>query len=91
MRPVPVPLAADPRPSWSRWREIPRVVLYPPHLARTIGVALLIGTVLLVINQLDVILRGDATARTWIKAGVTYVVPFCVSNWGLLLGRRRPS
>jgi hypothetical protein len=75
---------------WSSWREIPRVVFYRPHLQRTVAIALLVGTILLAINQLDVILSGRATTRTFLKSGLTYLVPFCVSNWGLLVGRRRP-
>ena len=39
------------------------------------------------INQLDVILAGDATAATWVKCGLNFVVPFVVSNLGLLSGR----
>jgi hypothetical protein len=35
-----------------------------------------------------VILGGDATALTWVKAGLNYCVPFVVSNLGLLAGKR---
>ena len=40
------------------------------------------------INQLDVVVRGDATAIVWIKSAVTYVVPFCVANAGVLVATR---
>jgi hypothetical protein len=60
----------------------------PEHLRRTLLIALVVGTVLTAINQLDVILRGDATAATAVKCGFNYVVPFIVSNLGLLTGRR---
>ena len=76
-------------PTWSTPREAARVVLHRPHLKSTIRVALVVGTVLFAINQLDVVLRGDATTVTWIKAAVTYVVPFCVSNFGVLVASRR--
>jgi hypothetical protein len=33
-------------------------------------------------------LRGDATAAVWIKSAVTYLVPFCVSNAGVLVASR---
>jgi hypothetical protein len=26
----------------------------------------------------------------WLKVGLTYLVPFCVSNWGILVATRRP-
>jgi hypothetical protein len=42
------------------------------------------------INQLDVVLAGRATLAVWLKAGLTYLVPFCVANWGILVASRRP-
>jgi hypothetical protein len=44
-----------------------------------------VGTLLFAINQLDVVLRGDADAVVWAKSAVTYVVPFCVSCAGVLV------
>jgi hypothetical protein len=72
-----------------RWREAPAVVLYPPHLRRTVAIALIVGTVLFSINQLDVVVRGDATAVVWVKVAITYFVPFCVSSAGVLVASRR--
>ncbi|TAM85243.1 MAG: hypothetical protein EPN43_11840 [Jatrophihabitans sp.] len=76
-------------PTWARPREAVRVVCYGPHLWRTGLTALVVGTVLFAINQLDVVLAGRAGAGTWIKTGITFLVPFTVANIGLLLGRRR--
>jgi hypothetical protein len=45
--------------------------------------------VLFVINQLDVVLRGEATPIVWLKVALTYLVPFCVSNLGILIASRR--
>jgi hypothetical protein len=64
-------------------------VRYPPHLRKTVSVALVVGTILFAINQLDVVLRGDATTAVWLKSVLTYVVPFCVSNYGVLVATRR--
>lgn len=75
--------------TWSTWREAVRVVLLRRHLKATVRIALIVGTVLFSINQLDVVLRGHATAVTWIKSGVTYFVPFTVSNLGVLTGTHR--
>jgi hypothetical protein len=58
------------------------------HLRRTLRIAFVVGLVLTAINQLDVILGGDATTTTWIKAGLNFCVPFVVSNLGLLAGKR---
>jgi hypothetical protein len=63
----------------------------PEHLRRTLLIALVVGTVLTAINQLDVIVRGDATAATAVKCALNYVVPFIVSNLGLLTGRSGPD
>jgi hypothetical protein len=75
-------------PSWSSWREAVAVIAYPPHLRTTTTIALVVGTLLFCINQLDVVLRGDATAWVWVKGAITYLVPFGVSNAGVLAGRR---
>jgi hypothetical protein len=75
-------------PTWSSFREAVRVVLYPPHLRKTVAIALVVGTVLFCINQLDVVIRGDATPLVWTKAAITYFVPFCVSNAGVLVASR---
>ena len=81
----------DDRPVWSSWREVPAVVLHPAHLRKTIGVALFVGTILFTINQLDVVIAGGVTPRVVAKISLTYLVPFCVSNYGLLVGRRLSS
>jgi len=75
-------------PSWSSWPEALRVVRYPPHLRKTVTISVVVGTILFCINQLDVVLRGDATTAVWIKSAVTYLVPFCVSNAGVLVASR---
>jgi hypothetical protein len=59
----------------------------PEHLRRTVRIAIVVGLVLTTINQADVIASGDATAATWVKCGLNFVVPFIVSNLGLLSGR----
>ena len=45
-------------------REALRICRQREHLRRTIRIALVVGTILTLINQLDVILRGDATSIT---------------------------
>lgn len=93
--PVPVAVIVSPMeeqpPTWSTWREALGVVCHRPHLRRTILITVVVGTVLFCINQLDVVLRGDATAAVWAKSAVTYLVPFAVSNAGVLVGSRRVS
>ena len=75
-------------PRWSTRREALQVVAHRRHLRATLRIALVVGTILFVINQLDVVLAGNATTTTWVKVVVTYVVPFCVSNLGILTATR---
>ena len=77
-------------PTWVGWREALAVITYRPHLRKTVRIALVVGTVLFCINQLDVVVRGDADTVTWVKAATTYLVPFVVSNLGVLVATRRP-
>jgi hypothetical protein len=70
------------------WRAAIAYCRRPEHLRRTLRIALVVGIVLTSINDLDVIVAGDATAFTWIKCGLNFVVPFVVSNLGLLSARR---
>ena len=67
---------------------IVRLCLRREHLRRTVRIALVVGVILTLINQADVIIGGDATAVTWIKAAGNFVVPFIVSNLGLVAGKR---
>jgi hypothetical protein len=76
-------------PTWSTAREALRVVTYRRHLRATVRIAALVGTVLFAINQLDVVVEGRATVETWVKVAVTYLVPFVVSNLGILAATRR--
>jgi hypothetical protein len=52
-------------------------------LATSIKVALVVGSVLALINYGDrIFLQGDMKIRDWIKLIVTYCVPFCVATYG---------
>ena len=72
-------------------RDALHIVLQPEHLRRTLTIALVVGTILTAINQADVIARGDATSTTLAKGVLNYVVPFIVSNLGLLARKRGDS
>lgn len=67
--------------NWQRCRD-PRVV------ALAIKVALVIGTILNLINQFDLFLGAPLTRTTAIQVGLTYIVPYCVSTHGQVFGRR---
>lgn len=75
--------------AWRGWREAVQVMVFPAHLKRTLVTALLVGTILFAINQLNMVIDGHADAGVWVRTGVTYLVPFAVSNVGILIGTRR--
>jgi hypothetical protein len=60
----------------------------PEHLRRTTRIAFVVGIVLTLVNQSGVLFDGHPTAVTWVRCGLNFVVPFVVSNLGLLSGRR---
>lgn len=78
-------------PVWTRPRDIPPVIAHPPHLKRSLATAAIVGTVLFTINQLDVVLADGWTLRVAIKVGLTYLVPFCVANVGILAATKLPA
>jgi len=81
--------AINSRATWSTWTELLGVVSATANLKRSLAIALVIGTVFVAMNQLEIILSGGATAIVWFKAALTYITPFCVSNLGMLAATRR--
>jgi len=75
-------------PTWSTAREALRVIAHPAYLRVNLALTVVVGSLLFAINQLDVVLRGDATPVVWIKVLATYLVPFGVSNFGVLIATR---
>jgi hypothetical protein len=72
------------RPAWSTVGEALALVSSGPILRRSIIVALVVGTLLSVINQLGVITAGSATGATWVRIAANYAIPFVVSSIGAL-------
>jgi hypothetical protein len=83
------PEAGGRLPTWRSAGEALACVASPRVLRRTVAIALVVGTIYFAVNQLDVVLHGDATAQAWMSGAVTYVVPFTVSNVGVLVASRR--
>jgi hypothetical protein len=72
----------------SRVRDACAFCLQRRNLRRTLRIALVVGVVLTLINQGGVIAAGHASTATWVRCALNFVVPFLVSNAGLLSGRR---
>ena len=60
-----------------------------PMLKRSIATALVVGTILVMLNQGDLIFSGQGTSSLLWKIPLTYLVPFMVSTWGALTNARR--
>jgi hypothetical protein len=71
------------------WREAAAIVLARGNLARTLGIAAIVGSVFFTMNQLGVILAGEAGPVVWLKAVLTYLTPLIVSNLGVLSATRQ--
>lgn len=59
-----------------------------PLLTRSGLTAVVVGTLLVAINQGNVLLAGDASRALLWKVPLTYAVPFCVATWGALINSR---
>lgn len=70
-------------------REGARYVLSGDVLKRNLLIALAVGLLLSLTNQLDVILNRGFTARLVMKILFNFLVPFCVSSASALLNRNR--
>jgi hypothetical protein len=62
---------------------------YRPLLKRSTLTALVVGTILVSINQGGILLSGVLPASLLWQIPLTYLVPFCVATWGALSNTRR--
>ena len=64
---------------------------HAPMLRRSFFTALVVGTLLTLINQGSTLAQGNFSARLYWTIPVTYCVPFLVATWGALgNARQRP-
>jgi hypothetical protein len=62
---------------------------YRPMLKRSALTSLVVGTVLVLINQGGILFSGALPASLVWQIPLTYLVPFCVATWGALSNSRR--
>ncbi len=73
---------------WTR-RRTALLLFITGATARTSGpVALVVGTVLTLVNQGDALLEGGAPGLAW-KVGANYAIPYVTSSVGALVAVRR--
>ncbi len=65
-------------------RCVRHAILYPAVFRRALRVALIVGTILFLINQADVVLSGHLTLGVALKIALTYLVPYSVSTYSAL-------
>ena len=53
---------------------------------RALFTALIVGTILTIINHGDYMIQGNWPPFT--KIILTYCVPYCVTTWGAIIGKR---
>jgi hypothetical protein len=55
---------------------------------RALAFAVVVGSVLIVINHGDAILSGDVAPGRWLKMGLTVLVPYVVSTLSSVMAMR---
>ena len=65
----------------TRSREFLRNWFLPSTVRRAVGVALVVGPILSLINQPEAILALDLRPRVLLKIALTFLVPYAVSSY----------
>jgi hypothetical protein len=79
-------------PSWTTPRQGFSLFCRGATFATAAPVAAVVGTLLSLVNQLHVVVDGDATWATWARVAVNYLVPYTVASIGVLAAcRTRPT
>lgn len=73
---------------WTRPQEAVWQLLCGATLRTCAPIALVVGTVLSLVNQGDVLATGTASGWVALKIGVNYLVPYLTSSTGALLAVR---
>ncbi len=74
-----------------RWHDMLvrlRLISKPQMLQKALLASGIVGTVLVLLNQGDVLLSGYATKRVLVKSLLTPLIPFCVTMLGAFLNSR---
>ena len=80
--------AGSPQLAWSSPREGMALFLRGVTVATAGRVALVVGTLLSLVNQGSAISGGHAGLATWVRVAVNFATPFVVASIGFLSGSR---
>ena len=67
------------------WRTIWLCAIAAGVPRRSLAAAIVVGTILNLINQGDALFGGKAL--DWVKVALTYIVPYCVATYGAVAFR----
>lgn len=70
--------------AWSHRRDAVRLILTGATFHTALRVAMVVGTLLTVVNQAEVILDGEATWVTAVRVACNYLIPYVVASIGYL-------
>lgn len=76
------------QPRWRTLSEAAAVAVRRSTLRRTLPIALTVGTLLTAINLGGTILGDRATAATWVRVALNFLIPLLVSTFGYLSATR---
>jgi hypothetical protein len=80
-----------PVPPWTTNREGAVLIARGVTFRTASRVALVVGTILTLVNQGAIMMDGDSTVGTWVRVGVNYLVPYLVSSVGYIAPFRMRS
>lgn len=74
--------------AWSRWSECATLIARGRTVRPAARIALVVGTLLTVVNQFAVLTSGDHSPATAARVAANYAIPYVVSSIGFLSGFR---
>jgi hypothetical protein len=83
------PRPAEAPPTWTCASEAVDVCLFPPSRKRIAAIAVVVGSLLVAINQAGTLASGHVDWVVGLRVALDYVIPACVSTMGVLAGSRR--
>ena len=75
---------------WQKPIEAVKLILRGATLRATWKIALIVGTILSVANQLGPMVDDPNSLVTWLRVAFNYLVPFVVASTGYLAAYRIP-
>lgn len=80
---------AAPDLAWSSTIDLCVLIARGTTFRTASKIAVVVGTLLTVVNQGSVIVAGGATVATWVRTAANYLIPYTVASIGYLTPFRR--